>query len=288
MPGWNRNGEPVPLLRGHGIKATGMMTGNLFDPMGTRMRVVALAVLFVTTATGAALADSIVLKSGRKVDVEMAWIENGQVKGILSGVEVMYPRSAVERIEQSRSETAADVEPQGGFQFGMWISGMRLDEVRRLAESHAIELSAGHLPSRDRYSAAPGASAPRAEDIAWHYAESLLERPAEVEMQFTPAGERLYGLTVRWMISETAAESDFFKTVYANLAQKYGRHDQKESKLLSMAYRWNIGKRSWVNLESGLDTVEIHYRDTEIEKTAAAEHPLRSSSSESGQPRPDP
>jgi hypothetical protein len=42
-----------------------------------------------------------------------------------------------------------------------------------------------------------------------------------------------------------------------------------------MTYRWNIGQRSWVNLESGVDAIEIRYVDTQFEKTAAAEHPAQ-------------
>jgi hypothetical protein len=250
-----------------------MMKSSFFFGMGTRRRITVLAILLMLSGPTAVFADTIVLKSGRKIDVEMAWVEDGQVKGLLSGVEVMYPQSAVERIDQTHPETATEVERQDGFRFGMWISGMRLADVRQLAETHDIALSSGRLPGPDRYAAVRNPPPHQAESIAFHYPESLLERPAEVEMEFTPVGEILYGLTVRWMGTASEGESDFFKKVYSNLSQKYGRHDQKESKLLSMTYRWNIGKRSWVNLESGVDAIEIRYVDTQFEKTAAAEHP---------------
>ena len=251
-----------------------MMKSRFFFGMGTRRRITVMAILLMLSGPTAVLADTIVLKSGRKINVEMAWVEDGQVKGLLSGVEVMYPQSAVERIDQTRPETATAVERQDGFRFGMWISGMRLADVRQLAETHDIALSSGRLPGPDRYAAVRNPH-PQAENIAFHYPESLLERPAEVEMEFTPVGGILCGLTVRWMGTESEGESDFFKKVYSNLSQKYGRHDQKESKLLSMTYRWNIGKRSWVNLESGVDAIEIRYVDTQFEKSAAAEHPAQ-------------
>lgn len=251
-----------------------MMKSRFFFGMGTRRRLAVMAILLMLSGPTAVFADTIVLKSGRKIDVEMAWVEDGQVKGLLSGVEVMYPQSAVERIDQTHPETATAVERQDGFRFGMWISGMRLADVQQLAETHDIALSSGRLPGPDRYAAVRNSHI-QDESIAFHYLESLLERPAEVEMAFTPVGGILCGLTVRWMGTASEGESDFFKKVYSNLSQKYGRHDQKESKLLSMTYRWNIGKRSWVNLESGIDTIEIRYVDTQFEKSAAAEHPAQ-------------
>jgi hypothetical protein len=49
-----------------------------------------------------AAADIIVLKSGKRVEVDMAWEENDQVKGTLAGVNLTYPKSEVERIERSK------------------------------------------------------------------------------------------------------------------------------------------------------------------------------------------
>jgi hypothetical protein len=238
--------------------------------------------LLVMFGSAGLFADTIVLKSGREVDVEMAWIEDGQVKGVLSGVEMTYPRSAVERIDQERSETDVDAgNSPAGFRFGLWISGMHLTDVRQLAETHGIELSAGRMAGRKRYFAAHDSRFAEIEGIRCHYAENLLEKPAEVELKFTPASEKLYGLTVRWMEPEPAAESDFFTTVYSNLSQKYGRPDQKEAKLLLVEYGWKIDEQGWVNLVSGDGAVIIRYLDATLEEVARAEHRMQGRSVDS-------
>jgi hypothetical protein len=231
-------------------------------------------------------ADTIVLKNGRKVDVEMAWIEEGQVKGVLSGAVVTYPQSAVERIDQPPSDKAVEVATDAGFRFGIWTSGMTLADVRRLADEHALALSSGRLPE-PQDSAAAMIVGPTADfGTAIHYRELLLEKSADVEMRFTPDSRRLFGLTLRWMGADLATDSDFFETVYSNLSQKYGRPNQKESKFLSIVYHWKIDKRCWVDLESGDHAIEIRYMDTKLEKAAIAEHQSQSLPDNNASARP--
>jgi hypothetical protein len=252
---------------------------------GHVIRIAAFIVLGLTLLPLKIAADTIVLKSGRTVEVDMAWIEDGQVKGVLSGAVVTYPQSAVERVDRPRNEKAS-VADDGGFQFGVWASGMSVENARQLAGEHTLELLPGRLPaSEGALVTLPGKEA-AGRGTALHYRELLLEKAAEIEMQFTPVSERLYGLTVRWTGSDLGAESEFFKTVYSNLAQKYGRPDQKESKLLSIAYRWKIEKRCWVDLESGDNAIEIRYVDTKFEKSAEAEHQSQGRAVDSADARP--
>jgi hypothetical protein len=85
-----------------------------------------------------AAADIIVLKSGKRVEVDMAWEENDQVKGTLAGVNLTYPKSEVERIERSKVD---DLTGQNrGFKFDVWYSGMNVRTVQSVAKKNNINL----------------------------------------------------------------------------------------------------------------------------------------------------
>lgn len=260
-----------------------------FHRPGDHMRppwVPAMIVLVLMLLPLESAADTIVLKNGRKVDVEMAWIEEGQVKGVLSGAVVTYAQEAVERIERAQTEKAVEGANDGGFRFGLWASGMSLEDVRRLAGEHALELQTGELPPSEIPAVTVSDAGAATPAIALHYREKLLEKPAGVEMRFTPASERLYGLMLRWKGPELTAESEFFKTVYSNLAQKYGSPRQKDAGFLTIAYRWKIDTVGWVSLETSDNAIEIRYMDTEFEKTAKVEQRTQGPAAESADTRP--
>ena len=64
-------------------------------------------------------ADVIVFKDGRKMSVEKAWVEEGEVKAKVYGGVVGYPKGSVARIEEEQPTTRL---AEGAFKFDKWIS----------------------------------------------------------------------------------------------------------------------------------------------------------------------
>jgi hypothetical protein len=208
-------------------------------------------------------ADTIVLKSGKRVEVDMAWEENDQVKGTLAGVNLTYPKSEVERIEKSKVD---DLTGQNrGFKFDVWYSGMNVGTVRSVAEKNNINLKrdesnvdkAGPDDSvNDKYSQTA---------IKMEYTEHILGKLASVELTFTPVSQKLHRLSIRWPHLQDSMESEFFNKVISSLINGYGKPAKKKSTLFDTAYMWNINKTSNIELNWGKKIVVINYLDTEIE-----------------------
>jgi hypothetical protein len=208
-------------------------------------------------------ADTIVLKSGKRVEVDMAWEENDQVKGTLAGVNLTYPKSEVERIEKSRVD---DLTGQNkGFKFDMWYSGMDVRAVQSVAEKNNINLQRDESnvdkvgpndSANDKYSQTA---------IKMEYTEQILGKLASVELVFTPVSQKLHRLSIRWPHLQDSMNSEFFNKVISSLIDGYGKPAKKKATLFSTAYIWNINKSSNVELNWGKKIVVINYLDTEIE-----------------------
>jgi hypothetical protein len=208
-------------------------------------------------------ADTIVLKSGKRVEVDMAWEENDQVKGILAGVNLTYPKSEVERIEKSKVD---DLTGQNkGFRFDVWYSGMNVRTVQSVAEKNNIKLQENESnvaktgpndSANDKYSQAA---------IKMEYTEHILGNLASVELIFTPMSHKLHRLSIRWPHLQDSMDSEFFNKVISSLMNGYGKPAKKKSTLFDTAYIWNINKGSNVELNWGKKIVVINYLDTEIE-----------------------
>jgi hypothetical protein len=214
-------------------------------------------------------ADTIVLKSGRRVDVEMAWEENDQIKGILSGVVVKYPKSKVERIERDQAEEL-NVQNKG-FKFDVWYSGMNINDVMRIAEKNGKILQRGEMNSVQN-NINPSVAAKFAEiPIKFFYKELLLNKSAAVELGLTPISKKLYTVFIRWCAPESSVTSEFINKVITSMLNKYGKSAKQTSGLLTNKYYWKINKNAIVALETGVDFVEIDYLDKAIEKSAKEE-----------------
>jgi hypothetical protein len=217
-----------------------------------------------------AAADTIVLKNGRRVEVEMAWREGDEVKGTLSGVVVRYAEGQVERIE--RPDPAAADAVVDGFSFDIWTSGMSLADVRRAAENRGIILQEGAPEGSSGPAATPSGSPSAVTGMRQHYREVLLEKPAVVWLAFTPVSQMLYRLMIHWEGDGVSVDSEFFKTVFAELTAKYGQPDQRTPRILALQYSWKVNKHGAVNLEADERAVAIAYNDRKLAEAADSEN----------------
>ncbi len=225
-----------------------------------RRHLVFLLMILVPLSTAA---DTIVLKSGKRVEVDMAWEENDQVNGTLAGVNLTYPKSEVERIEKSKVD---DLTGQNkGFKFDVWYSGMDVRAVQSVAEKNNINLQRDESnvdqagpndPANDKYSQTA---------IKMEYTEHILGKLASVELVFTPVSQKLHRLSIRWPHLQDSMDSEFFNKVISSLIDGYGKPAKKKSTLFDTAYIWNINKSSNVELNWGKKIFVINYLDTEVE-----------------------
>jgi len=208
-------------------------------------------------------ADTIVLKSGKRVEVDMAWEEDGQVKGSLAGVNLTYPKSQVESIEKSREDDLS--VKNKGFTFDVWHSGMHVRTVQSVAEKNNINLQKAES---NVLTAGPNDSANDTYSqnaIILEYAEHILGKLASVELIFTPISQKLHKLSIRWPNLQDSTNSEFINKVISSLMNGYGNPVKKKSTLFDTAYSWNINKTSNVELNWGKKIFVINYLDKEIE-----------------------
>ena len=147
---------------------------------------------------------------------------------------------------------------------------MSLAEVRRAAEDRGLALHSG-FPDGGSGPAPPLESLASGPGIWQHYREALLERPAVVAMAFTPAAHALYRLVIFWEGDGVSVDSDFFKTVFAELVAKYGQPDQRTSRILALQYLWKVNKHGALNLAADERTVAIAYNDRKLAEAAISE-----------------
>jgi hypothetical protein len=210
-----------------------------------------------------ASADTIILKSGKRVEVDMAWEENDRVKATLSGVHITYPKNEVERIEKSRKD--AHTGQKRGFRFDVWHSGMNLETVQSVAQENNITLQGDETKVQ---STAPNKSAENKDSpsgIKMEYSEDILGKPAHIELLFTPVSRTLYRLSIRWPDLKESTDSEFYKKVISSLMNGYGKPAQNQSTVFETVYKWNINKNTTVELIWGKQIFVINFSDTAIE-----------------------
>ena len=67
------------------------------------------------------MADTIVLKNGRRIKAEKVWEDGGQIKGAVYGATIGYPKDQVKSIERDKN-IQNDVKEMLGFD--VWTLGM--------------------------------------------------------------------------------------------------------------------------------------------------------------------
>jgi hypothetical protein len=102
--------------------------------LSIRMLIFSLALSICSIAT----ADTIVLKNGRRIEVEKAWEDGGQVKGSAYGATIGSPKDQVKNIERGKNIQKAAKEMLG---FDVWTLGMGINDMMRVAERNDIPRS---------------------------------------------------------------------------------------------------------------------------------------------------
>lgn len=101
--------------------------------MLNRILIFSLILSFYSIAT----ADTIVLKNGRRIEVEKVWEDGGQIKGSVYGATIGYPKDQVKNIVREK-KILNDAKEMFGFD--IWTLGMGINDMMYVAERNDIPL----------------------------------------------------------------------------------------------------------------------------------------------------
>jgi hypothetical protein len=212
-------------------------------------------------------ADVIVFKDGRKMSVEKAWIEEGEVKAKVYGGIVGYPKGSVARIEEEQPSPRV---AEGAFKFDKWISGMSIDEVMKAAETHDVPLLKIGVVSGGKHFN-PDVRKYAKTEKAFHYKDNLLGKWSTVSLSFSPVSKLLWSVSIKWSVSGKPATSEFRKDVETLLIEKYGKPKDEGRDLFYETISWKISEISVVSMKVGAGTINVTYVDKKVEAMKANE-----------------
>jgi hypothetical protein len=231
--------------------------------LNIRIAVIGLIVGALNLVPLISSADVIVFKDGRKMSVEKAWVEEGEVKAKVYGGVVGYPKGSVERIEEEQPSARL---AEGAFKFDKWVSGMSIDEAMKVAENYDIPLHKAGLISGGKHFD-PNVSRKYAKTaIQFYYKENLLGKSSTVTLSFSPLSKLLWSVGVNWSVSGKQATSEFRNDVESLLSEKYGKPKVSGRDLFYETISWKISEISVASMKIGAGSVNVNYVDKKIEE----------------------
>jgi hypothetical protein len=227
------------------------------------------AVLMVVIMSSQAQADTIHLKSGKSIQFQKTWEEDGQVKGLRDGVAIGFPKETVERVEK---DEIARPDSQGGFTFDMWNSGIHLSEVLDVAARHDIPLRPQGILTVDKHFNRKLLEDHLTTRHFFEYRSELFGKWATVYLSFTPQSRLLSTVKVHFYGSSISRQSTFRQDLQKVLINQHGRplRTAPSGPLIESVY-WRKGERTSVELRAGSGFVEVIYKDFEVVRTGQME-----------------
>jgi hypothetical protein len=213
-------------------------------------------------------ADVIVFKDGRKMKVEKAWIEDGEVKARIYGAILGYPKGSVERMEEEQPPARLT---EGAFRFDKWVSGMSIDEAMKVAENSDISLHKEGLISGSKHFNANVSSKYANTATRFYYKENLLGKWSTVTLSFSPVSKVLWSVSINWSGPEMSTKGEFRNEVESMLSEKYGKPKARGRDLFHDTTSWKISEISVVSMKAGFGSVNVSYVDKKIEAIKASE-----------------
>ena len=217
-----------------------------------------------------ALADTVILKSGRKIEASKCWREAGMIRCRKLGQIIGFSENEVATVTIDKKVTASS----DGFSFDIWKSGLTVTEAIELAQNNDIPLHKAGIISVNKHFN-PKVCLPYA-DIAteFEYNDQLFGRRAKVALKFTPTSKKLYSIKTTWSGPDISKKSEFRDRVEAMLIEKYGKPIKIQNHIIFKTYDFKINEFSIVTMRPGGNYVLLEYLDkrpvrlAEDEKTA--------------------
>lgn len=236
-------------------------TYNVMNMPYFRVAVIGLILGVLNLIPVISSADVIVFKDGRKMSVEKAWVEEGEVKAKVYGGIVGYPKGSVARMEEEQPSARV---AEGAFKFDKWVSGMAVDEVMKVAETHDVPiLKVGVVSGGKHFNPEVRKYAKTA--TAFYYKDNLLGKWSTVTLSFSPVSKLLWSVSTNWSVSGKSDSSEFTKDVESLLSEKYGKPKGRGKDLFYETTTWKISEISLVSMKVGAGSVNVTYVDKKIE-----------------------
>jgi hypothetical protein len=223
-----------------------------------RLIVAAIGMLSLIMFPLLSVADTIVLKSGRKIDATKCWEDGDLVKCKVYGQVIGYHKGDIAEIKMD----AAPVMPAKGFRYDIWQSGISVQKAIDIAEANDLPLHrAGLISANKKFN--PKMCRPYADTaIRFGYKEQLFGKIASISFDFTPVSKKLYSLEIKWLGSGVSKQSEFRQQVESILRKRYGKPFRISDHIVFKDYDWKINSNATVTLRPLGNAVLVTYRDT--------------------------
>jgi hypothetical protein len=214
-----------------------------------------------------ARADTLILKSGRKIEASRCWHEAEIIKCEKFGQIIGFSKSEVDTIILDRQA----IVPADGFLFDIWMSGITVAEAINLAQEHDIPLHKAGIISDDKHFN-PKLCRPYANTATeFEYNAQLLGRQARVAMKFTLTSKKLYSIRMVWSGPGISKKSEFRNQIEAMLTKKYRKPVEIKDHIIYKTYDFRINKFSIVTMRPGGNYVMLEYLDNRLVRLAEEE-----------------
>lgn len=212
-------------------------------------------------------ADTVILKSGRTIQVSNCWEAGDLVKCKLYGQIVGYSKSDI-------AEYRIDPRPIKlitGFRFDIWQSGITIREAIKIAKTNNKPFHRSGLLSVNKVFN-PKMCRPYANTATeFYYKDQIFGRLAKLNFNFTPTGKRLYSLDVAFSGPGISKNTEFRKQIEALLKEKYGAPATNSNHIVYKNYDWKINDNATVTMRLGGNNVHVIYTDDRLSKMAENE-----------------
>ena len=225
-----------------------------------RKRIYFIVVFLIFTFSLVARADTLILKSGRKIESPKCWYEGDIIKCEKFGQIIGFSKSEVESAILDKQAAA----PVDGFLFDIWRSGISVAEAIDLAQDHDVPLHKVGIISANKHFD-PKMSRPYADTATeFEYIDQLLGRNAKIVLKFTPTGKKLYSIRIGWSGPGISKESPFRDQIESLLTKKYGKPVKVKEHYIFRTYKFKINRFSSVTMRPGGNYVMLEYLDNRL------------------------
>lgn len=213
------------------------------------------------------IADTIILKNGKRIDSPQCWEDGDLVKCKVYGQTIGYQKKDIEEV----TIESIPEKPSEGFRFGVWQSGITVHEAIDIAEAHNLPFHrSGLIISNKTFSAKQ--SRPYADtETRFECKELVFNKLATLKFNFTPTSKKLYSLEVLFGNTGMPKNSEFRQQLEATLREKYGKPIQITDHVIYKDYDWRVNNNAIVTMKPMNNSILVTYRDVTLSSLAETE-----------------
>ena len=227
-----------------------------------------LIFLLALSLCNVATADMIVLKNGRRIEVEKVWEDGGQIKGSVYGATIGYPKDQVKNIVREK-KIQNDAKEMLGFD--IWTLGMDIDDMMRVAERNDIPLRKEELTRTNKHFHSSVRKYAQSA-TQFYYNCELMGRSAKVKLNFTPTSKQLSKITLQWRGLNANNQTQFKGEIEELLISKYSAPVRKYAEnLFFERTEWEVHKTGTISMRSSRGAVDVEYTDKKFANQEKAE-----------------